>query len=375
MNIPFNKPYVPDKARSNLDEALASAHHSGDGLFSKRAEAFLENLTGSARHLLTPSCTSALELAVIALEIGPGDEVIVPSFTFTSTANAIVMSGATPVFVDVSPENFSIDPDKIEAAIGPNTKAIIVVHYAGISAEMKKILEISKHFGIHVIEDNAHGLGGSYENHQLGSMGILATQSFHETKNIQCGEGGSIAVNDLNLIERIEIIREKGTDRSKFFRGAIEKYTWVDKGSSWVQSDLLASLLCGQLEDFEDIQTKRHKIWNFYLEGLGDWGLENNVRVPYLRDGSKHTAHIFYLVFETEEKRSLMQEKLQLNGISAPFHYQPLHSSAAGRKYGKSVGEFSGTEIGANRLLRLPIWYKMSEIEMNIVVEVIRNCS
>ena len=373
MQIPFNKPYIPEAGRKFLESAISSAHHSGDGPFSKLAEEQLNGITDSFRHMLTPSCTHALEMSILALDIGLGDEVIVPAFTFTSCANAVVMSGATPVFADVSTETFCIDPTKIEESITPKTKAVIVVHYAGIAADMKRIVEISEKYNIKIIEDNAHGLGGYFENKPLGSFGTFSTHSFHETKNIQCGEGGSIAINDQSYVERIEVLREKGTNRTKFFKGSVDKYTWVGKGSSWVQSDLLASLLLGQLVSFEDIQSRRNEIWNFYFKGLHEWSLENQVRLPCVPDYSTHTSHIFYLVFEDMQTRDSIQEILRNNEIMAPFHYQALHTSPAGLKFGKSNGDYKGTMIGANNLLRLPLWHQIKEDQMIKIVETITN--
>ena len=373
MRIPFNKPYIPESAKLHLEAALKSSHHSGDGFYSKQAEEKLCMLTDSRRQMLTPSCTHALEMSILALGIGPGDEVIMPSFTFTSCANAVVLSGATPVFVDVSLSNFCIDPDKYEEAISVHTKAVIVVHYAGVSAEMTKIIDISERHKVKIIEDNAHGLGGLFENRALGSLGTFSTQSFHETKNIQCGEGGSIGVNDSSYVESLEILREKGTNRSNFFRGMVDKYTWVGKGSSWIQSDLLASLLLGQLEDIEKIQKKREKVWNMYSSELSNWADENSVRIPIIPTYAKHTSHIFYMVFKSQKNRNQMQDFLGAQGINAPFHYQPLHSSSAGLKYGRQVGDFIGTSVAGNQLLRLPLWYEIAESQISYIIEKIQS--
>jgi dTDP-4-amino-4,6-dideoxygalactose transaminase len=371
LDIPFNKPYVPPIAKRYLESVLDSSHHSGDGKYSKKAEEKLSRLTDSKRQMLTPSCSHALEISMLALGLGPDDEVIVPSFTFTSCANAIVLSGATPVFVDVSLSNFCLDPDKYEQAITHRTKAVIVVHYAGVSAEMSRILEISRKNNIAIVEDNAHGLGGFFEDRPLGSMGTFSTQSFHETKNLQCGEGGSIGVNDVSHIELIEILREKGTNRSNFFRGAVDKYTWVGKGSSWIQSDILAALLLGQIDDFELIQNRREKIWNTYADELKIWAETNEIRIPFIPSYAKHTAHIFYMIFKSKDDRDSMQDFLRSKEINAPFHYQPLHSSLAGKKYGKQSGTFSGTEVAGNQLLRLPIWYELSESQLSYIIEAV----
>jgi dTDP-4-amino-4,6-dideoxygalactose transaminase len=308
--------------------------------------------------------------SAILLDVGPGDEVIVPSFTFVSTANAYALQGATPVFVDVRPDTLNIDPDAVEAAITDRTRAIVVVHYAGVACEMEAIDALAARHGLAVIEDNAHGLGGGYRGQPLGSFGVLATQSFHETKNVQCGEGGALVLNDPALVRRAEIIREKGTNRSEFFRGLVDKYRWVDIGSSYLPSEILAAFLAGQLESFQQIQKLRHAAWSAYHERLAQWCAEHGVASPTVPAGAEHPAHLYYLILPDLQARQGLLRHLAERGIQATFHYQSLHSSPAGLRFGRiGPGGCPQTDLAADRLLRLPLFAGMTDEELNRVVD------
>jgi len=305
----------------------------------------------------------------LLLDLKPGDEVIMPSFTFVSTANAFVLRGVTPVFVDIRSDNFNLDENKIESSITEKTKAIMVVHYAGIACDMKKILSIAKKYNLFVIEDAAHAIGAKYENKYLGTLGDLGTFSFHDTKNITCGEGGALLINNPDLIERSEIIREKGTNRNKFFRGEVDKYTWVDIGSSFLLSEVSAAFLYAQLEELENINAKRVKIWNKYYENLKDLNTEHQIGLPFVPGYATHNAHIFYLVLKNLDERSRLITFLKENGVSSVFHYVPLHNSPAGLKYGKTFCELPVTEDLSERLLRLPLYFDLSESEVSFILE------
>lgn len=367
--IPFNRPYVGIAAESGIARSLASGHLSGDGPETKLAVEKLKLITGSPAILLTPSCTHALELSTHLLQLEPGDEVIVPSFTFTSTANCIVLAGGVPVFVDVEDDTLNISARRIEPAISSRTKAIMVVHYAGVSVDMDPILDLAKKHGLVVLEDNAHGLGGTYKGSPLGTFGSMSTLSFHETKNIQCGEGGALAINDASFNEPAEVFREKGTNRSKFFRGQVDKYTWVSAGSSLLLSDILAGALNGQLDSFEEIQSKRSAIWETYFKELQSWAINQGVRLPTLPEYSRHPSHLFYMRTQNLSQRSKLMDHCKLNQVSLTFHYQSLHSSEAGLRYGKSHGDMSVTEAATDDLVRLPIWPEMSNGEIAQVIE------
>lgn len=367
--IPFNRPYVGAATESGIVRSLASGHLSGDGPETKLAIEKLKLITGSPAVLLTPSCTHALELSTHLLQLQPGDEVIVPSFTFTSTANCIVLAGGIPVFVDVEDDTLNISARLIEPAISSRTRAIMVVHYAGVSVDMDPIMDLAKKHGLMVIEDNAHGLGGAYKGMPLGTFGTMSTLSFHETKNIQCGEGGALAINDASYGEPAEVFREKGTNRSKFFRGQVDKYTWVSAGSSLLLSDILAGALNGQLDDFEQIQTKRSAIWETYFKELQSWSKSHDVRLPTLPEYSKHPAHLFYMRTPNLSQRSRLMDHCKSKGVSLTFHYQSLHSSEAGLRYGKSHGGMAVTEAATDDLVRLPIWPGMTEGEIAQVIE------
>lgn len=371
--IPFNKPFVGQNGTEGISRALNSGHLSGDGPETIKASKLIAGLTNSPHVLLTPSCTHALELAVRLLGLEKEDEVIVPSFTFTSTANCIVLAGATPVFVDVDRDTLNISLEHIEAAVTDKTKAIILVHYAGIAVDIDPIQEFAISKSIVLIEDNAHGFGGFYKGKPLGSFGVMSTLSFHETKNIQCGEGGALCINDSKYLENAEIFREKGTNRSRFFRGQVDKYTWVGEGSSLLLSDILAGLLVGQLEEFEQIQAKRKFIWNKYFTELQSWSLAKGVRLPVLPDFSEHPAHIFYMICPTLEFRTQFISYCRSKNVALTFHYQALHESAAGKEFGRHTGALSITSAASDRLVRLPVWPDMSVDEIETVIAVIKN--
>lgn len=367
--IPFNRPCFGGPELAYARQALEAGHLSGDGAFTKRCHAALEALTGGKRALLTTSCTHALEMCAVLLGCGHGDEVIVPAFTFVSTANAFALHGARPVFCDVRADTLNLDESKLEALISPQTKAIVVVHYAGVGCEMDAIMAIAGRHGIPVIEDNAHGLFATYRGRPLGGFGALATQSFHETKNVQCGEGGALIVNDERFAARAEIIREKGTNRSAFFRGQVDKYTWVDVGSSWLPSELLAAVLFAQLESHAAIQEKRHGVWRRYHEAFAAWGAQNGVGVPQIPAHCAHPAHMYYLMFPSLESRQRVMTGLAERGISAVFHYQPLNSSPMGVRFGSRRGECPVAEAAGDRLLRMPLWNDLPEPEQAFVIE------
>jgi dTDP-4-amino-4,6-dideoxygalactose transaminase len=367
--IPFNRPYIAQTAQQQLEKALQSGHHSGNGPTSLIAESLLNKLTPGHSNLLTPSCSHALEVSIRALGIGEGDEVIVPSFTFTSTANAVLLSGATPVLVDIDENTQCIDLIKVDEAITSKTRGIIVVHYAGISPNMNLLQQICAKNELYLIEDNAHGLGGSYKGRPLGTFGDISCHSFHETKNIQTGEGGSIATANSKLLSFIEVLREKGTNRSHFFRGQVDKYTWQSIGSSWIQSDILASLLVSQLEEFSFIQSARQHIWNSYDIELKSWAEHNNVRLPTVPEDSIQPAHLFYLIMPSLETRTKFISHMKSNGVMTPFHYQSLHNSPAGEQYCKTSGSFTNSIRASNCLVRLPIWASLSKSELNHILE------
>ncbi|MEW6284953.1 MAG: dTDP-4-amino-4,6-dideoxygalactose transaminase [Chloroflexota bacterium] len=375
MSIPFNRPTTVGKEAEYMQQALQNRHISGDGQFTKKAHALLEESLGVPKVLLTTSCTHALEMSALLLDLKEGDEVIVPSFTFVSTINAFVLRNAKPVFADVRPDTLNIDESKLEALITPRTRAIVVVHYAGVGCEMDAILEIANRHGIPVVEDNAHGLFGKYKGKQLGTFGVMATQSFHETKNFTCGEGGALLINDPKYIEDAEILREKGTNRSRFFRGQVDKYTWVNVGSSYLPSDMLAAFLLAQLEAREQIQSRRRQIWETYYKELGAWAEENNVSMPFVPAHCEQTYHMFYLLFPNLERRQAAIAHLKERGIQAVFHYLPLHLSPMGEKYGGKAGDCPVTEQISDQLLRLPFYTNMSEEEQMQVIEALKEFS
>jgi dTDP-4-amino-4,6-dideoxygalactose transaminase len=369
--IPFNKPFLSGEELTKIEEAVRLGHSSGDGTFTRRCQSLLEKLLGSPKVLLTTSCTDALELAALLLELEPGDEVILPSYTFVSTANAFVMHGGKPVFAEITRDTLNIDPASVESLITARTRAIVPVHYAGIACDLEAILPLAGRVNATVIEDAAQALFGRYRGKPLGSFGAAAAFSFHETKNISCGEGGAIAINDASLVERAEILREKGTNRSKFFRGEVDKYTWVDLGSSFLPSDLLAAYLLAQLEASERIQQLRRRIWERYRAALAPWAWTNDIALPFVPPDCEQPYHMFYLVLPAPEARGRLIAHLRSREILAVFHYVPLHLSPMGRKFGGMEGQLPVTESVAERLVRLPIYNGMTDEECSTVVEAV----
>lgn len=354
-----------------MEACLRQGHISGGGEFSRRCSELLEQCLGAHKVLLTTSCTHALEMAALLLDIGPGDEVVVPSFTFVSTINAFALRGARPVFADIRSDTLNIDEARLGRLVSSRTRAIVPVHYAGVGCEMGTILELAQGAGAKVVEDNAHGLFGKYEGRLLGTFGCLATQSFHETKNFTCGEGGALVINDESLIERAEIIREKGTDRARFFRGQVDKYTWVDLGSSYLPSDLLAAFLLAQLEARDEIQRRRRQIWEAYTGGLREWAAAQEVRLPFVPDHCDQPYHMFYLIMPSLEKRQALISHLGMRGILSVFHYVPLHLSEMGRRFGGRKGDCPVTEEISDRLLRLPFYLVLGEEEQRKVISAV----
>jgi len=373
MIVDFNQPALAGKELEYIGQALERSHISGDGYFTKQCQALLEQELGVPKVLLTTNCTHALEMAAFLLDIQPGDEVIVPSFTFVSTVNAFVIRGARPVFIDIRPDTLNLDESQLEQHISPRTRAILPVHYAGVGCEMDSILEVAGRYGIQIVEDNAHGLFGKYKGQYLGTFGCLATQSFHETKNITCGEGGAILINDPQYIERAEIIREKGTNRSRFFRGQVDKYTWVDAGSSYLPSDILSAFLYAQLESWKDIQVKRKRIWDYYDQQLRSWADQHGVRLPFIPPTCEQPSHMFYLLLPSLETRQALIAHLRAQGIISVFHYLPLHISEMGRKMGGKPGDCPVTENISDCLLRLPFHNRLTENDQRLVVEAIHS--
>jgi dTDP-4-amino-4,6-dideoxygalactose transaminase len=373
LRIPFNRPFFSGREFELIEEAIANWHLSGDGAFTKKCHALLEKELGVSKALLTTSCTHALEMAALLLNIKPEDEVITPSFTFVSTVNAFVLRGARPVFIDIRPDTLNLDEMKLESLITARTKAILTVHYAGVGCEMDTILEVAKRHGIPVVEDNAHGLFGTYKGKYLGTLGCVATQSFHETKNFSCGEGGALLINDPQHIERAEILREKGTNRSRFFRGQIDKYSWVDIGSSYLPSDILAAFLYAQLEAREIIQSKRKGIWTYYEEHLRDWAADRGVQLPSVPSHCGQPYHMFYLLLPSLTARDALIAYLDAHEINSVFHYLPLHLSRMGRQFGGKQGDCPVTEEVSDRLLRLPFYNDLSEADQARVLTAIKD--
>lgn len=357
--IHFNKPFLIENELNYIKEAIDKGILRGDGIYTKKCHELLEEKLGCKKVLLTHSCTAALEMAAILLDIKAGDEIIMPSYTFVSTANAFVLRGGVPVFVDIRPDTLNIDENLIEAAITEKTKAICVVHYAGVSCEMDKILDIAKKYNLYVVEDAAQALSSTYKSKQLGTIGDLACFSFHETKNVISGEGGALVINNEKFIERAEIIREKGTNRSKFFRGQVDKYTWVDIGSSFLPSDMIAAFLYSQLENMDKINEKRLWIWYKYDEFFKQY--DNIIRRPIIPDDCKHNAHMYYVLFKNLDIRTKFIDFMKQNQICTVFHYIPLHSSPAGMKYCKTVGKMDVTNNASDTLVRLPMFYELDD--------------
>jgi dTDP-4-amino-4,6-dideoxygalactose transaminase len=366
--IPFNRPLLLGPEILFAQEAVASGQISGDGAFTYKASRLLEEILPAPKVLLTTSCTHALEMTALLLNLKEGDEVIVPSFTFVSTVNAFVLRGAKPVFGDIRPDTLNLDETRLEALITARTRAIYVVHYAGVACEMNAIQSIARRLGIPIIEDNAHGLLGSYAGKGLGTFAGLATLSFHETKNFTCGEGGALVINDPAYIERAEILREKGTDRSRFFRGQVDKYSWVDVGSSYLPSDILAAYLYAQLSAREQIQARRRTVWEAYREGLAAWAADHEVRLPVVPEGCQQAYHMFYLLLPSLEDRQRLIAHLRSQGITAVFHYLPLHLSTMGRRFGGRPGDCPVTEDVSARLVRLPFFYDLAEADQQTVI-------
>lgn len=363
MEFPFNKPSFVGNELKYIKDAIANQHISGDGEYTEKCNTLFEYEIGVKKSLLTTSCTSALEMAAILLEIKPGDEVIVPSFSFVSSANAFALRGAKPVFIDIRKDTLNLDESMLGGLITEKTKAIVPVHYAGVGCEMDTIMEIAGEYRIPIIEDNAHGLFGKYMNNYLGTYGVFSTQSFHETKNFSCGEGGALLINDEDYIERAEIILEKGTNRGRYFRGEVDKYTWVDIGSSYLPAEILAAFLYAQLENRDLIQSKRKQIWEFYYENLKDWAYENQIRLPVVPEHCVQPYHMFYLIMPSLAHRSALIKHLKERGIMATFHFIPLHLSDMGKKYGGKEGDCPVTEDVSDRLVRLP-FYNDLDIEL-----------
>ena len=371
-HIPLHKPALWGNELKYMADTVGARRWSGDGSYTARCHALLEQTLGIRKVLLTTSCTHALEMVALLLNLSDGDEVIIPSYTFVSVVNAFVLRGARPLFADVRPDTLNLDEAHVEALITPRTKAIVPVHYAGVASEMDTILQIAERHGLAVVEDNAHGLYGKYNGRWLGSIGRLATLSFHETKNFTCGEGGALLINDSSLVERAEIIREKGTNRSRFRRGFIEKYTWVDIGSSYLPSELLAAFLLAQLEARELVQTQRRRVWDSYAVHLRDWADAREIRLPVVPVGCEQAYHQFYLVLPSPAARQALIHHLKTRQISSAFHFLPLHLSEMGRQFGGREGDCPVTEDLSGRLLRLPFYTELTDADLGRIVDALR---
>ncbi len=369
--IPFNRPCLAGNEYKYIAEAIACGYASGDGSFTRRCHELLERELQVPKVFLTTSCTHALEMAALLLDCQPGDEIIVPSFTFVSTANAFALRGARIVFADIRPDTLNLDETRLERLVTHRTKAIVPVHYAGVACEMDAICAVAQRRGIQIVEDNAHGLFARYKGKPTGTFGCLGAQSFHETKNITCGEGGALVVNDPRLIERATVIREKGTNRNRFLRGQVDKYTWVDIGSSYLPSDLLAAFLLAQLEGRSEIQKKRRGVWEYYWQHLQVWAQENGVGMPVIPPECEQSYHMFYLVLNSLEERQALISELKTQGILSVFHYVPLHLSDMGRKFGAKPGDCPQTEDISQRLLRLPFYNDLTESDQDRVVSAV----
>lgn len=367
--IPFSRPFPAPLELENLRSVLESGHIHGDGPYTASATAKLRQISGCEQILLTTSGTHALDMASILLDIGPGDEVILPDFTFSSGATSIALRGAQVVFADIDTRTGNVDPHEVEKLVTSRTKAISVMHYGGVSVDMSAIARVADDHGLPVIEDNAHGLGAKAHGRSLGSFGVLAAQSFHDTKNVHAGEGGALLINDPSLRERAEVLREKGTDRSKFLRGQVDKYTWVDHGSSFLPSELNAAVLDAQLASFEHIQALRHRVWDAYREALQEWADDNDVTLMAVPEGIQQPAHVFWMLMPSHEDQTELLRMLRDKGIVATFHYQPLHASPAGERFGSAPRGCPRSADFASRLVRLPLWAGMSEVDIQRVVD------
>lgn len=368
-SIPYNRPYMAGKELAYIQDAHNRNMLAGDGFFTKKCHEWLENQTDCFKALLTHSCTGALEMAALLLNIQPGDEIIMPSYTFVSTANAFVLRGAVPVFVDIRPDTLNIDESKIEEAITSKTKAIVPVHYAGVACEMDIIMSIARRYSLHVVEDAAQGIMASYRGRALGAIGDLGAYSFHETKNIISGEGGALLVNRDEFIAQAEVIREKGTDRSKFFRGEVDKYTWQSIGSSFLPGELTAAFLFGQLECAEEIISKRLAIWNNYHNALEGLEKEGVLQRPFIPIECQHNAHIYYVILAADINRNNVLELMKREGVHSVFHYVPLHTSPAGKHFGRISGDLENTEQLSERLIRLPLWIGLTGAQQCRVID------
>lgn len=377
MKIPFNKPYITGNELKYIEDLIMRLDNgekiSGDGNYTKKVQNLIESKFFTRKALLTTSCTSAIEMATLLLNLNKGDEVILPTYTFASTANPIIISGGTPVFVDISEDTLNIDPKKIEEKINYNTKAIYVMHYAGVSCQMKEISKLAKKYGLIIVEDAAQGVNSKYNDQYLGTIGEFGCYSFHETKNYTSGEGGALLINteDLDIQKRAEVIREKGTNRSKFIRGEVDKYTWVDIGSSYVLSDILAAFLYAQLEKINEIQAKRIRIFNYYLDSLKELKESGKLNLPTIPKYATHNAHLFYILLENNIVRNNLMNYLKDRGIHSTFHYIPLHTSPMGQKLGYKQGDLPISESSSEKLLRLPLYADMSSVEINYVINTI----
>ncbi|WP_123511351.1 dTDP-4-amino-4,6-dideoxygalactose transaminase [Pseudomonas frederiksbergensis] len=373
--IPFNRPYMTGQEFHYIEQAKLGNVLAGDGPFTKKCHRWIEESTGSVKALLTHSCTAALEMTALLLDIQPGDEVIMPSYTFVSTANAFVLRGAVPVFVDIREDTLNLDERLIEAAISPRTRAIVPVHYAGVACEMDTIMDIARRHGLKVVEDAAQGVMASYKGQALGSIGDLGAFSFHETKNVICGEGGALLVNNADLALRAEIIREKGTDRSRFFRGEVDKYTWQEVGSSFLPGELTAAFLWAQLQEAQSITDLRLASWQHYHELLAPLEQKGILRRPIVPDECQHNAHMYYVLLNPEIDRQHVLSTLKQNAVDAVFHYVPLHSSPAGLRYGRAHGPLTITNQQSERLIRLPMWVGLTEQQQNKIVDLLLNAT
>ena len=369
--VPFNRPGTTGNEVQYMLEAIENRHLSGDGPFTKKCNAWLEQAVGCTQALLTHSCTAALEMAAMLLDLGPGDEVIMPSFTFVSTANAVVLRGATPVFVDIRPDTLNIDETLIEAAVTDKTRAIFVVHYAGVGCAMDEIMDIAERRGLFVVEDAAQGISADFRGRPLGGIGHIGAFSFHETKNVISGEGGALLINDPRFIERAQILREKGTNRTKFIQGRIDKYTWVDYGSSYLPSELIAAFLYAQLERASEIFDTRQRSWQLYHRGLAGLEHEEHLRRPIIPQSCGSNGHIYYVLMNSTEARTRLLRKTKEAGIGTTFHYVPLHSAPAGRKYARTHGDLTVTEDVSARLVRLPLWAGIPDQDIETVVHAV----
>ncbi|MGE0359256.1 MAG: dTDP-4-amino-4,6-dideoxygalactose transaminase [Vicinamibacterales bacterium] len=370
-SIWFNRPAVTGRESHYVAEAIAAGHLAGDGAFTSRCREALETITGAGRVLLTTSCTHALEMAVMLAGVGAGDEVICPSFTFVSSVNAFVLRGGVPRFVDIRRDTLNLDERLVEAAITPRTRALMAVHYAGVGCELDVLADIAQRHGLFLIEDNAHGLFGRYRGQPLGSVGATSTLSFHETKNLTCGEGGALVLNDPTLVERAEVLREKGTNRSRFYRGQVDKYSWVDIGSSYLPSEILAAYLWAQIEAREAIQARRHAIWQRYDAELAAWADRHAVVRPTVPPHCEHPAHLYYLLLPSLAARQGLIAHLRARQILAVFHYLPLHLSDQGLKFGGAAGQHPVTEAVADQLVRLPLHYHLSPADQDRVIDAV----